>query len=521
MQTDVATKEVNFATPETFAQAWQSEYPGPETDIQRVGIEAIGRLASGSSSEVSEAGFTDVLLRDGQQQQTKPLTAEERLEVFEEIVSTGVDRIEIGHLGNENGDQQLASMIIDHIASLDANDDRYEGLKLQVLFGSQEDKIKEGVDVITKAFIRNYPDNWEEEMADRIVVHVYDRVDPNLLATASEPYDIQESAYRVTKAAAHAQSAGFNNFSISGEATSAITAEEAVQYYRSITSQLFDNGAESVNINLPNTYGYSTNHDWNVGTMAAFNASVKHGFEEGRVTTSIHPHNDVDNALDYVNSAFVAGIDRVEGTGPGMGERTGNVALIDVMARILEQARHQIIRERESGQGKERTFAKFAGSVAVSRTIKISPRIVENLYKWYPVSAKISESFGQHALYRFHRTAVGNPYAHDNGSGPHDQAMAAAITNPVQTPGDSNYEWALITNGILGRDTEKIVLGDPHAVDAITVGNHAGGGKTKAIKEGKIKRAEEHTVVQAKEQYKARQQAIIDQLLEGVELVTG
>ena len=213
------------------------------------------------------------------------LTTKERIEVFDDIVSTGVDRIEIGHLGNDNGDQQLARAIIGHIAACE--DSRYDGVQLQVLFGSHEDKIEEGTDVLKEAFMWNYPDTWKEEMANRIVVHVYDRVDPNLLATAKDPYSIQESAYRVSTAAAHAQKAGFKHFSISGEATSAIPAEEAIQFYRAITAQLFTNSATAVNINLPNTYGYSIHEDWNVGTMAAFNAAVKYGFEDKVTTSSI------------------------------------------------------------------------------------------------------------------------------------------------------------------------------------------------------------------------------------------
>ncbi len=484
------------------------------------GIMAIDEQLVTPDASVSNLYFTDVTLRDGQQQQTNEVTEAQRIEVFDNIVSTGVDRIEIGHLGNKNGDQQLAAALVRHIAEKEATDELYAKVKIQVLFGSQEKEIQEGSQILQDAFRENYPETWEEEIAQRVVVHVYDRVDSALLGTASEPYSIKDSAFRVSVAAAHTLAAGFKNFSISGEATTAVTPEESIQFYRTITTRLLENGAETVNINLPNTYGYSANHDWNTATMAAFDAAVKYGFED-RVSTSIHTHNDVDNAIGFSMNAVVAGIDRVEGTLIGVGERTGNAANIDVMARVLEQARHQLIRE-EREDARFSGIAEHAGAIMLQRTVAVGPDIAANLKNWYPVGQKLAEIFGPHAEYRWHRTAVGNPYAHDNGSGPHDQAMAAAILDPIKHPGDSHYEWALLINNALGRpDTQAIAIGDPEAVDQITVGNYAGGGKTLAIKQGTLKRAAPEHVKTAKLEFEFRKGQLLGAIQKGVELISG
>ncbi|MEK7059222.1 MAG: hypothetical protein AAB971_00470 [Patescibacteria group bacterium] len=486
---------------------------------KEAGLLAIDNQLVNPNASVSNLYFTDVTLRDGQQQQTNEVTQEQRIEVFDNIVSTGVDRIEIGHLGNKNGDQQLAVALVKHIADKEKTDELYKKVKIQVLFGSQEKEIQEGSQILRDAFMEHYPETWEQEIAERVVVHVYDRVDPNLLDTASEPYSIQDSAFRVSVAAAHTLAAGFKNFSISGEATTAVTPEESIQFYRTITASLLENGAENVNVNLPNTYGYSANEDWNTATMAAFNAAVKYGFGD-KVSTSIHTHNDVDNAVGFTISAIVAGIDRVEGTLIGVGERTGNVANIDVAARILEQARHQVMRQ-ERDQQRTSDIARHAGAVTLRRTVSLSPDIVKHLRNWYPVGDKLAEIFGPHAEYRWHRTAVGNPYAHDNGSGPHDQAMAAAILDPFKHPGDSHYEWALLINNALGRpDTEAIAIGDPEAVDSITVGNYAGGSKTKAIKEGTLERADDESVQRAKAEFRFRKRQLFGALQKGVEIVS-
>ncbi|MEX2014817.1 MAG: hypothetical protein WD885_02685, partial [Candidatus Saccharimonadales bacterium] len=463
------------AAMEGFPEIWH----GNEMQIDHPAL-AAGINAADSQildqAESSTLRITDVTLRDGQQQQMDPVTKEQRIEVFDTIVSTGVDRIEIGHLGNPNSDQELAAALVGHIAEKEVEDKLYRDVKLQVLFGSQEKLIQEGSSVLQKAFKEHYPDNWQGEMSRRVVVHVYDRVDPALVDTASQPYDNEESARRICVAASHAIDAGFSQFSVSGEATTAIDPDSSVQFYRSTTEQLMEMGAQNVNINLPNTYGYSANHDWNLATLASFNAAVKHGFGD-KVTTSIHPHNDVDNAVGFTVAAIAAGFDRVEGTHIGVGERTGNVATVDVLARMLEAARHQVLsKEREQ---RISHLAHNAGKLTLQRTVNVDERIVSRLGNWHGAGEKIAEIFGPHAMYRWRRTAVGNIYAHDNGSGPHDQAMAASVKDPIRNPGDSHYEWALLSHSILGRPgTEDIAVGDLKAVDKITVANHAAGGNS-------------------------------------------
>lgn len=514
---------------EAFGEIWRENQMGADHPATIAGLEAIDNHEP--AIEAATIYMTDVTLRDGQQQRMNKITTGQRIEVFDNIVSTGVDRIEIGHLGNngsspelENhdelgGDQKFATELIRHIAEKEADDPRYADLKLQVLFGSQEDLIKEGSSVLQQAFKENYPDSWQEEMARRIVVHVYDRVDPHLIATASKPYNNQESARRVCVASDHALEAGFRHFSISGEAATAVDPESNAQFYRSIIEYLKYNGAETINVNLPNTYGYSATADWNPATMTAFNSAVKQGHGE-EVTTSIHPHNDVDNAVSFTMDALAAGFDRVEGTIIGVGERSGNVATIDVLARILEHARHQKIREQRIQRMSR--FSRYAAGLTMQRNVRIDESILENLEEWYGAAERIAEIFGPHAMYRWHRTAVGNPYAHDNGSGPHDQAMAAAIVDPLNYPADSNYEWALLINSTLGRpETEDIAIGEPESVKRVTVANHAAGGKSWAIKKDELPRAPREIVDQARQAFRHRKQSLKDIAGEGVIIISG
>jgi isopropylmalate/homocitrate/citramalate synthase len=477
-------------------------------------LEAVYEQRKNPEAAVSVLYLTDVTLRDGQQQRTNEVTTAERLEVFDEIVKTGVDCIEIGHMGNSNGDQQLAAAIVQHVAKREQTDDQYANVKLQVLFGSQKELMQQGINVLEEAFKNAYGAHWQTVMADKMAIHVYDRIHQKLINTSRNPYTPKESAERVSAAAHQALHAGFKNFSITAEAGTAVPPAEVIQYYRSITQYLFDNGAGSVNVNLANTYGYSANTEWNSGSLAFFDKAVKHGFDN--VTTSVHTHNDVDNAVDFATASVVAGFDRVEGTLTGMGERDGNVANIVVVARAIEAARHGVVLGDRAS-----IVAQMTGDVSMRRLIQLNPGITNNLRRWYSAAENISEVFGRHAMYRFRRTSPGNPYGHDNGAGTHDAAMRAAIENPVDNPPHKNYGWSLTVNAILGRPlADLIAIGDPDAIRAITVNNHAAGGSTRDLMEGRLVRASPETIAAAAKEWNDHKAAVLGKLTTGTMLVT-
>ena len=511
METLAVRPEIDFDA--EFHRIWEASRMEEHTPAIQAGMEALEKQYADPEAEVTTVHLTDVTLRDGQQQRTAEVTTEQRVAVFDRIVETGVDRIEIGHLGNKKADQQLAREIVKRVAEREPSDERYANVKLQVLFGSQEDLIQDGVDVLREAFQDHYGEDWQTAMADKVVVHVYDRIDEQLTNTSRNPYTPEQSAGRISKAAQYAVDAGFKHFSTSAEAATAVRPEQAIQFYRAINQYLFAAGAETVNVNLANTYGFSANRWWNADTMTIFNTAVKDGFPEGAVSTSIHTHNDVDNAVGFAVSAMVAGFDRVEGTINGMGERQGNVANIDVVGRVLEAARQE---HEQSLIGTQSVISHMAGRHTLSRRVRLDDRVINNFDSWYQASKAVSEVFGPHATYRFYRTAVGNPYAHDNGSGPHDQAMKAGVMDPVNNPPYRNYEWGLTTNDILGRpQTDKLAIGDPEAVRDVTVGNHAGGGSTDALLEGTAQRATPEVVAAAEAQYAEYKRRLIGRLGHG------
>jgi len=182
------------------------------------------------------------------------------------------------------------------------------------------------------------------------------------------------------------------------------------------------------------------------------------------------------------------------------------------MSRMIEQERHT----EKIADSEDSEISNKLNRFVVSKVVSVDQSIIDNISNWYNSGQEIAQIYGKDAEYRWNRTTLGNPYAHDNGSGPHDANMAAAIIDPEKYPADSNYEWNLIVNNIMGRDTEQLILGDPKSVDGVTVGNHAAGGKTKAIKEGRLVRASDETIERAENNLKNRKATIISLLAKGV-----
>jgi isopropylmalate/homocitrate/citramalate synthase len=225
--------------------------------------------------------FVDVTQRDGEQMRIDEVEIDERIEAFDALASTGIKTFEIGHLGNDT-DQTYAEALVKHI---NENSD-YDDISLQVLFGSQSEILTDGL---------QWLDGFDK---DRVVVHVYDRLDENMLDLASKYYDYHESARRVSAAIDIAYENGFRKFSVSGEGATGSSVGDAILYYGSILEHCKQKPENlAVNVNLPSTNGTSAVGNWRPDELEAFNFVIKNKFPE--TTTSIHAHNDFGSAVEF------------------------------------------------------------------------------------------------------------------------------------------------------------------------------------------------------------------------------
>lgn len=432
--------------------------------------------------------FTEVTLRDGMQQDDiseSGRSVESRTVAFENLIDAGMKRIEIGHLGNEDGlDVAFAREVVGRITEAEAaGSDRYEGVELQVLFGTQQHLIERGIKAL---------DGFDR---DRVFVHVYDRISPGLRALASNPYSVTQSGWNVVEAAQIAIDNGFTRFSISGEGATdtKLLLDDVVEFYTAITDKLFEQGATEVNCNLANTFGLSTTED-TFADLYHFNREVKRGRDN--VTTSVHVHNDVNDAPGYAITAVSAGFDRIEGTMIGMGERTGNVAVADVITRLLENARIKI--ERDDNGNTKRHLGHSMLTESIWKQRFIEPSIVTALGHFYASCIEIADTFGTHE--RFEKTSLGNPSAYDAGSGPHAHANREFLKDPVKKPLWENYGYVALVHAMQGRpEAIGIIQVDPERIKAITIDTHAAGKSTRDVLAEKVEVApvEERQVSEA------------------------
>lgn len=448
-------------------------------------------MTAEAASPPRPIGFTEVTPRDGEQQiKIKPvMDIPERIAVFDEIVSTGIDRVEIGHLGNEH-DVKFARALVGHVNERsESGDERYANVSLQVLFDTRS-SMEEGLAAI------------EDFDPDRVVVHVYDRVSPNLRRLAEEPYTTRESAERVINASQAAIDRGYTNFSVSGEGTvdPDLPMDEALDdFYLPIIDSLRENGATSININLPNTFGSSLVGEWDETGLEIFNAAIKE--RDPEATTSVHVHNDHNSANEYAVAAIRAGFDRVEGTN-GMGERAGNVALPDVMVLLLESAR-SVVENRSHGR-------RRVGHAAVRlwEDRYLEEGIVSNLGNWYGAARQVSTIYG--TMNRFHQTSLGNKEAYGAGSGPHAHANRELLRDPVANPLWKNYGRSALIHAMLGRpEAWQIIEVDPDRIRDITLETHAAGGSTVSVREERVEPCSDEARAQAIQEAEAMMERIV------------
>jgi isopropylmalate/homocitrate/citramalate synthase len=435
--------------------------------------------------------FTDSTLRDGEQCRVAEIPTGERIKVFDQIVSTGIDIIEVGHGGN-NTDWDLVKALIKHIRE---NPDRHKGVKIQILFGSQEEilttRAEELLDLIT------------EEEKKKFVFHVYDREDQYLRGLATEEYSREESAKRVADCVNLARRYGFMNFSISGEGATGSTPEEAARFYSTVIEQVFRHKSEEVeyfNVNLANTYGKTMGKDtaWDRSGTKRFVQLVRRAAKsvgrEEPISLSVHSHNDYGTATSSSIFALESGFDRVEGTMFGTGERLGNAALCDVMLCLTERIREsiqnnlQVFKERVVCKELVRNIGNWHGACEAIVNLYADPHtrvsgalefIAERIFK---LSLAPSE-----AKKRFDITAFGNSRAFEAGSGPHDHGTKGHFESPNKTPGWQQYLYSALARSIMGDTRAKRVLDfDPELAKEITIGKHTGGGSTSKIRAGEI-----------------------------------
>lgn len=243
--------------------------------------------------------LNDVLLRESGQVEAGGMTLANQYHYIEMMIKGGIDIIEVGYPASLGNELQRCRDIVSFVGSMKVK-------KRPILSG-----LARSLD----ADILAVKDTGFE------MVHVYIQASDQLISTQfyDERHGVTLKEKRnwvlrqAVEAVGYAKSLGFKHIQFSPEDAARADREFLCQLVESV----IDSGATSVNI--PDTTG--------ICVMNEFGDLIRHLVATvpniGRARLACHCHNDTDNATANALEGALAGVDEVQGTFYGLGERSG------------------------------------------------------------------------------------------------------------------------------------------------------------------------------------------------------
>lgn len=241
----------------------------------------------------------DTTLRDGEQSAGVNLHRHEKLEIALQLERYGVDVMEAGFPASSQGDflavQEIAKRVRNvsvcglaraHVSDIDA---AWEALK-------------EAVEPRLHIFLATSPIHMEHKL----------RMTPDQVVEAA----VSSVRYAAAK------------FPVVEWSAEDATRSEWTFLARIITA-VIDAGAKV--INLPDTVGYSTPAEY----VAMFQYLRENVPNAHCVKFSAHCHDDLGLAVANSLAAIASGVEQIEGTINGIGERAGNAALEEILTALV------------------------------------------------------------------------------------------------------------------------------------------------------------------------------------------
>ena len=260
--------------------------------------------------------WCSVDLREGNQALVIPMSLDEKLDFFRELVDIGFKEIEIGFPAASETEYNFCRRLIED--GLIPDD-----VTVQVLTQSREHIIKktfEALDGCKNAIVHLYNST---SLAQREQVFRMSR---------DEVKEIAVSGARLC-GEYRQKNSGNIRFEYSPESFTGTEPEFALEVCSAVLDVWQPTENDKVIINLPVTVQLSMPHIYaNQVEYICENIPYREN-----VIISLHPHNDRGCAVADTEMGLLAGADRVEGTLFGNGERTGNVDIITLAMNMYSQ----------------------------------------------------------------------------------------------------------------------------------------------------------------------------------------
>ncbi len=240
----------------------------------------------------------DTTLRDGEQSAGVNLHPHEKLEIAIQLEKYGVDVMEAGFPASSYGDFQAVQQIARTIKK-----SRVIGLARSVksdidaVYEAVKDAEKNGVHV----FLATSPIHMEHKLKKK-------------------PKEVVESAVQAVEYAKRY----FDHVQWSAEDAT----RSEWPFLAHIIEKVIDAGANV--INLPDTVGYTTPTEY----AQLITYIREHVPNIQKVKLSAHCHDDLGMAVSNSLAAIQSGVDQIEGTINGIGERAGNASLEEIIVAL-------------------------------------------------------------------------------------------------------------------------------------------------------------------------------------------
>lgn len=258
--------------------------------------------------------WCSVDLRDGNQALIIPMSLEEKLTFWKELIKIGFKEIEIGFPAASETEYEFCRTLIEKNMIPD-------DVTIQVLTQSREHIIAKTFEAL--------------KGCKNAIVHLY-----NSTSVAQREQVFKKSKEDIIKLAVDGaklckkyreETEGNFRFEYSPESFTGTEPEFALEICNAVLDVWQPTEDDKVIMNLPVTVEESMPHVY----ASQIEYMCKHLKNRENVIVSLHPHNDRGCGVADTELGLLAGADRVEGTLFGNGERTGNVDIITVAMNMF------------------------------------------------------------------------------------------------------------------------------------------------------------------------------------------
>ncbi len=263
--------------------------------------------------DVSPA-WCSVDLRDGNQALIEPMTPEQKLEMFEMLLSVGFKQIEVGFPAASQTD-------FDFVRKLIVEDLIPDDVTIQVLTQSRKELIDRTYESLVGA--------------KKAIVHVYNSTstvqrEQVFKASKEQIKEIAVNGARWVKENAAKQPETQWQFQYSPESFTGTEIDYAVEVCDAVIDVWQPTPEDKIILNLPATVEVATPNVY-ADQIEWFCDNIKN---RESIIVSLHTHNDRGCGVAASELGVLAGADRVEGTLLGNGERTGNMDIVTMAMNL-------------------------------------------------------------------------------------------------------------------------------------------------------------------------------------------